>query len=1180
MRKRIQKLALGKFEHEEPVLALSTDKIELTVLEGQDYTGEFMITSKNGVELKGLVYSSNPHMECLTPQFIGEEIRVQYKFHSAGFIEGNIQKGEFSIICNKGEYNLSFVVSISRHFAETSIGKVKSLYDFSKLAATDWNEAYKLFTSVGFCNLFEAGEESERLYYEGFSKAPVSMTNMEEFLVTTKKKESVHFLIEQAEYTFDDIRESRLESVEVKKDNWGYVEIRISSEDEFISPIKSVITTEDFDGSICQPEYLIDMDKLHAGKNYGRLVFENEYQRKEVVVIVHHNRSTDKSVTDGAVWERQQGLKEMTELYIDYRLKKIGGALWASKTVGILNHLLALDNGNNWYQLMKAQAYLVSRQKQEAEWILNEYRRNAEEKNTPEYGYYLYLCTLFEREPSYVNRLAKEIEEIYKQQEDSDILFWILLFIKEEYCENPAVRLRALRQRIEDGCNSPFLLMEAYYIYWQNPYLLSRMDDFEIKILYWAGKRGMLTAELAVDIMSLAGNVRTYQPLFYRILCMLYEKNDRPEMVSAICSYLIRTQRFAPRYHEWYERGIEEDLRITGLNEAYLTSMDERNVKKMPRIVQMYFQYNSAIPYKQKAALLVNIIAGKEKEPSVYQNYRRIIEEFAYEQIREGHMDDNLAVIYGEILNRGMIEKTMVPHLAKIIYTHKLTVYGNIAKVYVIHRQLKDMQVVPVVRSVAYFQIYSKDYVILLEDLNGRRYAAGISYQLERLLNPGLYLRKCIEFAPYEAAFLLNYFSGREKSLTFMPDDKEYLLQLLRNENLRESYRAKLYPEIIRYLNRMDETTLEEEYLKQVPIRKCSREARTYVIEQLIDYHAYDMAYEAVREYGVSRIDPAKLASLCSYQIEEYGMEEDDFLINLTAYVFHQGKYSSIALMYLEKYYGGTTKSMQKLWRACYAFELDTYELEERLLVQMLFTSEFVDDVEDIYDSYCSHGGLAVVREAYLSYFSYIYLVRESFVPNQIFPEIMQRIYEDKSVTDICKLALLKYFAEENEWTEEKKDVAMPLVEEYVMRGMYFAFYQRFPEKIKNHFQFYDKMFLEHRADPKKRVLLHYRMDGQEEYVTEEMNDVFEGVFVKAFSIFFGEAVEYYITEEEGGTSKLVESDMLENKDISEGANKNRYEIMNAMLFERAIGEQDVLRQLMVQYEKYEQINEKLFHIL
>ena len=93
LRRRIQRLAAGKFEQEQPVLSLSEEKIEIEVLEGQDYTGEFVIEVSNHVPVKGLIYSSNPYMECLTPEFEGEEVRIGFQFHSEGFRVGRYTKG-------------------------------------------------------------------------------------------------------------------------------------------------------------------------------------------------------------------------------------------------------------------------------------------------------------------------------------------------------------------------------------------------------------------------------------------------------------------------------------------------------------------------------------------------------------------------------------------------------------------------------------------------------------------------------------------------------------------------------------------------------------------------------------------------------------------------------------------------------------------------------------------------------------------------------------------------------------------------------------------------------------------------------------------------------------------------------------------------------------------------------
>ncbi len=41
-------------------------------------------------------------------------------------------------------------------------------------------------------------------------------------------------------------------------------------------------------------------------------------------------------------------------------------------------------------------------------------------------------------------------------------------------------------------------------------------------------------------------------------------------MLTAVLGYLIRSQCFGAKYHHWYELGIEREIRITSLYEAYL----------------------------------------------------------------------------------------------------------------------------------------------------------------------------------------------------------------------------------------------------------------------------------------------------------------------------------------------------------------------------------------------------------------------------------------------------------------------------------------------------------------------------------------------------------------------------------------------------------------------------------
>ena len=788
MRKRIQQLANGKFDNNGPKLSLSTEKIELEVLEGKDETGSFVITSTNQVKMRGIIYSSNPRMECLTPQFEGEEVRIRYQFHSEGLIEGDIQKGEFFIVCNQGEYNLSFVVSISRLYADSSFGKIKNLDDFCRLAKENYDEAYRLFYSSNFKNLIR--EDKDRILYEGLRMQPQSALVVETFLIASHHKKKVEVTFEETEKSFYGVQEQQKEQLEIQKPQWGAVRIHVSSDADFLIPGKQIITENDFIGSTCFYEYYIDADAMHAGKNFGRLCFELPDQSfLYTVTASSKEREEEREVSEHR--EAGQARTELMQLYIDYRLKRIVTGVWAKSSVELLDHLAILEPEEPMHRLMKAQALLINRQKQEASWILTDYKRECLDRTTPVWGYYLYLCTLMEREESYVDRLTEEIEQIFHHYPDDSMLFWILLFVKDEFYRNSSRRFKAIEQWIGRGCHSPYLYLEAYYLIWQDPYLLSGLNDFTLKILGWAAKQDAISKDIALQVRNLLPEQREYQKKWYPVLEKCYEADPSEEMVAAICTYLIRGQQFAPKYHVWYERGIDSEIRITNLYEAFLISMDPNEVTAIPKMIQLYFQYNSGLSYRYMAVLYVNIIAAKEKQPDVYHKYRRNMEQFALAQMEAGHMDDNLAILYQEILPVSILNEELAHKAAEVLFVHKLCCENHgIAKAYILHWQLKAPQVVTLTNGCGYFKAYSKDYTVILCDTGGNCYTD--DYQDEALLHPENYLEKCMELAPEELSYLLYYFDGKRGCDDFAVEDGRYFRMLTQSERVSDEYKAYL----------------------------------------------------------------------------------------------------------------------------------------------------------------------------------------------------------------------------------------------------------------------------------------------------------------------------------------------------------------------------------------------------
>ena len=1128
MRKRIQQLANGKFDNNGPKLSLSTEKIELEALEGKDETGSFVITSTNQVKMRGIIYSSNPRMECLTPQFEGEEVRIRYQFHSEGLIEGDIQKGEFFIVCNQGEYNLSFVVSISRLYADSSFGKIKNLDDFCRLAKENYDEAYRLFYSSNFKNLIR--EDKDRILYEGLRMQPQSALVVETFLIASHHKKKVEITFEETEKSFYGVQEQQKEQLEIQKPQWGAVRIHVSSDADFLIPGKQIITENDFIGSTCFYEYYIDADAMHAGKNFGRLCFELPDQSFLYTVTAScKEREEEREISEHR--EAGQARTELMQLYIDYRLKRIVTGVWAKSSVELLDHLAILEPEEPMHRLMKAQALLINRQKQEASWILTDYKRECLDRTTPVWGYYLYLCTLMEREESYVDRLTEEIEQIFHHYPDDSMLFWILLFVKDEFYRNSSRRFKAIEQWIGRGCHSPYLYLEAYYLIWQDPYLLSGLNDFTLKILGWAAKQDAISKDIALQVRNLLPEQREYQKKWYPVLEKCYEADPSEEMVAAICTYLIRGQQFAPKYHVWYERGIDSEIRITNLYEAFLISMDPNEVTAIPKMIQLYFQYNSGLSYRYMAVLYVNIIAAKEKQPDVYHKYRRNMEQFALAQMEAGHMDDNLAILYQEILPVSILNEELAHKAAEVLFVHKLCCENHgIAKAYILHWQLKAPQVVTLTNGCGYFKAYSKDYTVILCDTEGNCYTD--DYQDEALLHPENYLEKCMELAPEELSYLLYYFDGKRGCDDFAVEDGRYFRMLTQSERVSDEYKAYLIPEIIRFYQKKGEMLVIEPYLNEVDIRNMTQENQCYIEEMLIETHQFERAFQLVHHYGYDRLGSRAGVELCSYEITEHSFEENDYLLGMAQNCFSHEKYNDVILIYLCKFFQGPTKQMAAIWKAAREFEIDTFDLEERIITQMLFSENIFDEEKIFEDYYLSDTAYFRLKQAYLAFVSREYILYGRELETCVFHIIARECDQKEELPDVCKVALLCYYAG-SDYPADIEAVLHQLLREMCEKQIIFPAYMKYKEEWLREVQLYDKTIVSYQAKEGSKVKLFYKIKGSGKktlgYHSEMLVPVFENLYVKQFVLYADEELDYYIQESDGKESTNTEKQIIRN---------------------------------------------------
>ena len=1174
MRKRIQQFAGGEFNQKIPEIRTDIDRIVLNIPEGETDSGSFLVRSTNHVIMHGMVYSSNPRMLCETSRFEGAETEIRFSFQTKGLQEGEVQQGVFTILCEGNEMQLPFSVSVGRFYLESSQGKVKNLDDFVRLLQKEEEEAYRMFYGEKFAHLLRS--DRERLLYESLGTWPRNRRCIEEFLVALRKKNRVELSFIEPEREHYAITADQKFQLELTRSDWGAMEIDVATDADFIELEKKTVSEKEFLGNSYMLGYVVRAGKLHAGKNYGRIIADCgdcHLVHQIMVTAAPEERITEKSVGR----KIQEAKASLTELYLEYRLRRLVTGVWAKKTIDVLEQLILLEPQNRFWLLLKAQAFFINRQKQEASWIMSEFKRMTSQKNTVLWGYYLYLCTLMEPEKTYVDRLTEEIEQIYEMHPNSGILFWILLFLEEDYYKNPQIRWKSLERKLKNGENSPFLYLEAYYLFWQDPYLLTQLGNVEIRILNWAAKRDALSLNMVRQIAELLQDKKEFSVLLDPVLEKCYETDPSDEMTAVICAYLIRGHRFEPKYHKWYERGISCKIRITNLYEAFVLSMEDGTETEIPKVLPLYFQYESSIPYPYIARLYATVIQEKRKYMDLYKKCRKSMEQYAIRQLEEGHIDDNLAIVYRNVLSDILVQEELAQKASEILFTHRLVCRNRkMARAFVFHQQLAEVQNVPVVNGIAYFQAYTDDYVVILQDTTGRCYAGEQEYLDDALFVIADYLEKCRKLAPGNPQYAFAYLTQQ----SFNPEQEKDCIRILLKENiLSDTWKRKLLFKLLKdektdYPN----TEIEGLFLK-MPVEMFNAEISDakLLAESLLGYGQYEKAMAVVRANGCDQLSITAKRTLCCHLLAQ---NMSGAAIAALAYdCMKEPSCQKEILNYLIQNYKGPTRRLEKIWLAARKAGIPAGALEERLLTQMLYTGEKSAYMNEIYESYRNGKRDRILCLAYLSYCGWLYLVQGRLISEKPFEEMLLAWKEDREQSGLWKICLLKYLTEHENASEEKEQLQEELLADCLQEHLYFEFYQKLPQNLQNKYHLQDKFYLEYDGQPNEQIRLAYCLnDGKQTFT--RMEEVYPGIYVSCLILFYKDKLTYQITEETSGERLVRKEGILENKNIGEGRELDRYQMINQMQLAKEMKNEELLESKLKEYNEYSYMVKDSFKLL
>ncbi len=1127
-------------------LTFSDDEIRLSLSPGETREGRFVIRAGSERGAEGYVTSSRPWMKCVTERFAGSADEIVYRADASGFEEEDSPEGFFRILSTQGEYRIPFKISIRKQQEETTLGSIENAAHFANLAKTNWPEAVRQFYRPDFALKLEENDPEAYAVYRGLCVKPGNEQNVEEFLIAAARKQPLEY-VPQVKQIRTELSRRLLEQdvdysrypLRITRSGWGYTDLSLETEGEFLNTDRQKLTDEDFVGNVATINYTVDMSALHEGKNLGSILLVSPYSTLRIPVAVQFQNRPSASRMKRK--EKQQLILQLMQDYEKFRTKKLPGREWLEKTGQVISGLTLADRSDPIPSLYEIHRQLTAGNRNEAvgqlrrlnERLAEHDPRSLEDMTLTQftreedtaYCYRLYLTALcLEDNEEQIRSSELRIREKMKRNPSNWRIAWLYMYLSEEYLSRPEKRMELLENLFARECRSPVLYLEAALLYDANPALLSELNDFSGQVLLYAVRKDMLSDNLLSQVNYLAEKQRTFNEKLFRVLCAGYEKTQiaalQRETLNAACSLLIKGNQTDSRYFPWYQKGVENELQITRLFEYYMMSLPEDYEGEIPRMVLMYFAYQASLPYTKKAALYRYVSEHRDEMPELMFQYEQQINDFTLDQLMHERITKDLAGLYDDFLmNHALDEQTAEKAVLMAHMCILRTTAAGIRRVVLVYDRVGGEEIYPMENGVAYLPVYGDLNRIFFEDPDGNRYAKSVPYTLDRVMDTERLSSVLSYYRVNNDAYALSRIREGEDGLTLNTDSAKVLLEMALSGRLSEDFYRQAVHDLLRFYEKEDDVRNMNRLLSSVSPDRIKPANRTEMIGYLVGANRNEQAYAWIRRYDTFDAEPEVLFRLCYRMIAEDSAGKDDAFPEIVHETFLRGTYNEDILKYLSANFDGLTQELEEIRRAMEGFDLETGDLADRMFRQMLYTGETLPDQAALLEKYAGKEEPSL-PVAILSQSSHYSLVKKTELPASMFERIGNYGRDGIPLSDACRIAYLKTLSERSgEISEQDQEVSRLFLSDLLENGIVFPFYRQFIGFVPQ-LQAYANETLAEYDDAQhsgRHIVFHYTMeeDGlRGEFETREMREMYEGMYVTGFTLFFGEQMHYFITDD------------------------------------------------------------------
>ena len=1127
MRERINRLARGIIDSGIPELVLAPDKVEAAVPAGEVIRGEIVVSSGNNLHIKGLVYSSHARVQVVDNAFGGLRNRIIYEVNSRYTEHGDVIKGSFYLVTNGGEREIPYSLRVQAGNGGEVFGSLATPRDFAALAKRDLETALRVFEYQDFTEAPFMQDARIRTIYEGLKGRAGRRNLLEEFLVALHVKEPVRLSMDTGKRTYGNPLEPVGDSIDIAAGSWGYVSADIETDAPFIELVKTKITDRDFVNSRCRIHYRIVPGRLHKGRNFGRIRVRS--LREEFVLEIEAMGDAAADVTgrgienDGRM-DRESLLRYLS-LRLDYETGIYEPALLLNQMTKEAERLRAGYPDDERTRLLQAELMILNGKQDNAFMVLEETRDSVlknREKQVEIYCFYQYLRLQVKPSADQKESLIRYIRKLL--WEDGMVrpyLFLLLVKLDSTMAQNPLKLYETMASLFENGSNSPFLYTAACRLMEEHPDLLIRLGDFEIQVLYLGIQKNMVGLRLALKAAGLALGIKHYRRLLERLMVKLYEAYPDVSLLEALCSILIKGERKNRDAFEWYEKALEQGVNLTRLYEYFLYSLPGDYSHLLPREVLLYFSYDKDLDSHSRSVLYRNILLYMNPSSELYQAYTRHMEQFAMEQLFRSKINSRMAVIYEHMIYKDMIDMRVARVLPGILRSCRVRCEDSRMKYVIVrYEELEEEEAYLLEDQAAYVPIFSDRNVLLFQDAYGNRYL-DVKHWKVPVMDKQELLDQCYQVYPDHPMLRLRECRTILEQGVETDSQAEFLEGTMVEMHLSPVFEASVLQAVTGYYcKKASEETAGPggfncSYLIQLDKKRLGVKQRQQICETLISQNYMREAYDMIREYGSQYINPHRLMKLCARTILLRLFDQDDLLLHMAYKVFQAGAYDSVIMDYLCEHFNGTVSQMYEVLIQGVREHVETYDLEERLLCQMLFTG-CCEQMDSVFELYMNRKPTReIIVKAYFTQKCVQYFLECRDMDGRVFEYLKQAVagsLEKDRMPTIYLLALTKYCSTLDKLDAEDADLLKGVTAVLLEEGLVFPYTRELSRHIPVLEDIMDKAMVEYRGSKDGHPELQVRiLPEEEEWHSEDFRRVYQGIYVKQKVLFEGEVMEYRI---------------------------------------------------------------------